>query len=253
MDISTILGLITGFGLVIGSIVMGGGASWFLNLPSAMIVVGGTIGAVLINYPISDLFGVAKIAKNVFFRKVLNTDKMIATLLDMSKIARRDGILALENKMEDIKDPFFAKGMKLMIDGVEPVVLSRILNTELEYISERHRLGAEIFMTMGNFAPAMGMVGTLIGLIKMLVQMEDPSSIGPAMAIALVTTFYGVLLANLIFLPAAGKLKTQSSGERMQRQLMISGILSIQSGDNPRVLEDKLHSFISPKERKTIF
>ena len=253
MDISTILGLITGFGLVIGSIVMGGGASWFLNLPSAMIVVGGTIGAVLINYPISDLFGVAKIARNVFFRKVLNTDKMIATLLDMSKIARRDGILALENKMEDIKDPFFAKGMKLMIDGVEPVVLSRILNTELEYISERHRLGAEIFMTMGNFAPAMGMVGTLIGLIKMLVQMEDPSSIGPAMAIALVTTFYGVLLANLIFLPAAGKLKTQSSGERMQRQLMISGILSIQSGDNPRVLEDKLHSFISPKERKTIF
>ncbi|MEA3486392.1 MAG: MotA/TolQ/ExbB proton channel family protein [Thermodesulfobacteriota bacterium] len=253
MDISTILGLIIGFGLVISAIAMGGGASWFLNGPSAMIVLGGTFGAVLINYPISDLLGVTKVAKNVFFRKGLKTEKMIETLLDMSKIARRDGILALENKMEDIKDPFFAKGMKLMIDGVEPGILSRILNTELEYISERHRLGAEIFTTMGNFAPAMGMVGTLIGLIKMLVEMEDPSAIGPAMAIALVTTFYGVLLANLVFLPAAGKLKTQSNSELMQRQLMISGILSIQSGDNPRVLEDKLHSFISPKKRKTVF
>jgi len=253
MDISTILGIIVGFGLVIGAITMGGGASWFVNAPSAMIVLGGTFGAVLINYPISDMLGVAKVAKHVFFRKELKTRKMIEMLLDMSKIARRDGILALEEKVEDVKDSFFAKGLTLMIDGVEPATLSRILNTELEYISERHRLGAEIFTTMGNFAPAMGMVGTLIGLIKMLVQMDDPSSIGPAMAIALVTTFYGVILANLIFLPAAGKLKTRSSSELMQKQLMISGILSIQSGDNPRVLEDKLHSFISPEKRKTVF
>ncbi len=253
MDISTILGIIIGFGLVGGAVSIGGGASWFLNTPSAMIVMGGTFGAVLINYPISDLLGVAKVARNVFFRKNLKTEEMIEMLLDLSKLARRDGILALEDKTEDIKDPFFVKGLTLMIDGVEPTVLSRILNTELEYISERHRLGAEIFTTMGNFAPAMGMVGTLIGLIKMLVQMDDPSSIGPAMAVALVTTFYGVVLANLVFLPAAGKLKTRSSSEVMQKQLMISGILSIQSGDNPRVLEDKLHSFISPKNRKTVF
>ena len=253
MDISTILGIIVGFGLVAGAVVMGGGASWFVNLPSAMIVLGGTFGAVLINYPISDLLGVSKVGKNVFFRKEMKTEKMIEILLDLSKVARRDGILALEDKVEDIKDSFFAKGLTLMIDGVEPATLSRILNTELEYISERHRLGAEIFTTMGNFAPAMGMVGTLIGLIKMLVQMDDPSSIGPAMAVALVTTFYGVILANLVFLPAAGKLKTRSSSEVTQKQLMISGILSIQSGDNPRVLEDKLHSYISPKNRKTVF
>ncbi|MBW2599844.1 MAG: MotA/TolQ/ExbB proton channel family protein [Deltaproteobacteria bacterium] len=213
MDISTILGIIVGFGLVGSAIAMGGGASWFINIPSAMIVLGGTFGAVLINYPVSDLLGVSKVAKNVFFRKTLKTEKMIEMLLDMSKIARRDGILALEDKME----------------------------------------GAEIFTTMGNFAPAMGMVGTLIGLIKMLVQMDDPSSIGPAMAVALVTTFYGVVLANLVFLPAAGKLKTRSNSELMQKQLMISGILSIQSGENPRVLEDKLHSFIPPKQRKTVF
>lgn len=253
MDISTILGIIVGFGLIIGAITIGGGASWFVNIPSAMIVLGGTFGAVLINYPISNMIGVVKVAKNVFFRKELETEKMIEMLLDMSKVARRDGILALEDKMEDIKDPFFTKGITLMIDGIEPATLSRILNTELEYISDRHRLGAEIFTTMGNFAPAMGMVGTLIGLIKMLVQMDDPSSIGPAMAVALVTTFYGVILANLVFLPAAGKLKTRSNSELMQKQLMISGILSIQSGDNPRVLEDKLHSFISPDKRKTVF
>ena len=253
MDIATILGMVVGFGLVIAAVIMGGGASWFVNLPSAMIVLGGTFGAVLINYPMSDMFGVAKVAKNVFFQQKLKTEKMIEMLLDLSKIARRDGILALEDKVEDIKDPFFAKGLTLMIDGVEPSILSRILDTELEYISERHRLGSEIFTTMGNFAPAMGMVGTLIGLIKMLVQMDDPSAIGPAMAVALVTTFYGVILANLIFLPAAGKLKTRSNSEIMQKQLMISGILSIQSGDNPRVLEDKLHSFIAPGQRKSVF
>ncbi len=238
---------------MIGAIFMGGGASWFLNAPAAMIVLGGTLGAVLINYPLSDILRVIKVAKNVFFQNELKTEKMIEMLLDMSKVARRDGILALEDKVEDIKDPFFAKGMTLMIDGIEPATLSRLLNTELEYISERHDLGAEIFTTMGNFAPAMGMVGTLIGLIKMLVQMDDPSSIGPAMAVALITTFYGVILANLIFLPAAGKLKTRSNSELMQKQLMISGILSIQSGDNPRILEDKLHSFISPGKRKTVF
>lgn len=236
-----------------GAVSIGGGLSWFLNLPAAMIVMGGTFGAVLINYPISDMLGVAKVAKNVFFQKELKTEEMIEMLLDMSKLARRDGILALEDKVEDIKDPFFAKGIMLMIDGTEPVTLSRILNTELEYISERHRQGAEMFTTMGNFAPAMGMVGTLIGLIKMLVQMDDPASIGPAMAIALVTTFYGIILANLVFLPAAGKLKTRTSSELLQKQLMINGILSIQSGDNPRVLEDKLNSFISPEKRKTIF
>ena len=250
MDISTILGIVFGFGLVISAMAVGGGLGWFINLPSAMIVLGGTLGASLINYPMSDIIGVVKVAKNIFFLKKLKTEKVIEMLVDMSKISRRDGILALEDKVEEIKDPFFAKGIMLMIDGIEPAALSRILHTELEFISERHRLGAEIFTTMGNFAPAMGMVGTLIGLIKMLVDMDDPSSIGPSMAIALITTFYGVILANLVFLPAAGKLKTRSSSEVMLKQLIISGILAVQSGDNPRILEEKLYSFISPGKRK---
>ncbi len=250
MDISTILGIIFGFGLVLGAMGSGGGLMAFVNTPSLMIVLGGTIGAILINYPMPDILGVAKVAKNVFFQKELKAEAAINKLVDMARIARRDGILALESQVEDISDPFFKKGVMLMIDGIEPAALSRILNTELEYVGERHRMGAEIFMTMGNFAPAMGMVGTLIGLVKMLMQMEDPSAIGPAMAVALITTFYGVIFANLIFLPIAGKLKARSAAELTVKQLIINGILSVQSGDNPRILEEKLHSFISPDERK---
>jgi len=253
MDLATIAGILSGFGLVIGAMAMGGGLSWFINIPSALIVVGGTFGAVLINYPITDMLGVIGVAKNVLFHKDLKVGKAIEMLVEMSKTARREGILALEKQVDTVDDAFFSKGIRLMIDGIEPAALSKILYTELEFIEERHKLGAEIFTTMGNFAPAMGMMGTLIGLVKMLMQMDDPSSIGPAMAVALITTFYGVILANLIFLPISGKLKTRSADELMMKQLLISGILSVQSGDNPRILEQKLHSFISPGERKSVF
>ncbi len=253
MDLGTLLGIVSGFGLVIIAMSMGGGFGAFVNAPSLMIVCGGTMGATLINYPISDILRVIKVAKNAFFSEKIKTKKIIETLIEMSKISRRDGILGLEKTLKDIKDPFFVKGMTLMIDGIEPTKLSELLDTEVEYIEERHRLGAEIFMTMGNFAPAMGMVGTLIGLVKMLMDMSDPSSIGPSMAVALLTTFYGVILANLIFLPISGKLKTRSAQELATKQLVMSGILSVQSGDNPRMLEQKLHSFVSPEERKTVF
>ncbi len=143
--------------------------------------------------------------------------------------------------------------MELVMDGVEPATLTTILETELESIAERHRMGAEIFTSLGSFAPAMGMTGTLIGLVKMLMQMNDPGSIGPSMSVAFVATFYGVVFANLVFLPIAGKLRTRSSQELLVKQLIIGGILSIQMGDNPRVLEQKLQSFISPGKRKSVF
>jgi chemotaxis protein MotA len=253
MDLGTLLGIVSGFGLVIIAMSLGGGLGTFINAPSIMIVCGGTMGAVLINYPISDVLGVIKVAKNAFFSQEVKTEKIMEMLIEMSKVSRREGILGLEKTLKDIKDPFFVKGMTLMIDGIEPAKLSELLDTEVEYIEERHRSGAEIFMTMGNFAPAMGMIGTLIGLVKMLMQMDDPSSIGPSMAVALITTFYGVILANLVFLPISGKLKTRSAQELATKQLIMSGILSVQSGDNPRLLEQKLHSFVSPKERKTVF
>lgn len=253
MDLATIVGIVCGFGLIIVAMSLGGGLFWFINAPSALIVLGGTFGAGLINYPLSDILGVVGVAKNVFFQKEQKVGEIIETLVEMSKVSRREGILALQKMTDDVKDSFFVKGVELMIDGIEPNVLTNILETELDFIAERHKLGAEIFTTLGNFAPAMGMIGTLIGLVKMLMQMDDPSSIGPAMAIALITTFYGVLLANLIFLPMAGKLKKRSSNELLAKQLIIGGILSIQSGDNPRVVEQKLHSFIAPRERKSVF
>ena len=253
MDFATIIGILGGFGLMIIAMATGGGLAWFLDGPSAMIVLGGTFGAVLINYPISDLLGVIKVAKNVFLGKKQQADIVINQLVEMSKLCRREGVISLQKMIKKTSDPFLIKAIHLILDGVDPAHVSEILETELDFIGERHRLGAEIFTTMGNFAPAMGLVGTLIGLVQMLKQMNSPGTIGPAMAVALITTFYGVILANLVFLPIAGKLKTRSSRELLLKQLIINGILSIQSGDNPRILEQKLHSFISPRERRSRF
>ena len=253
MDFATIIGILGGFGLVIAAVLSGGGLTWFLDGPSAMIVFGGTFGAVLINYPLSDVLGVIKVAKNAFLGKKGQADMVISQLVEMSKVCRREGLMALQKMLKQTKDPFLIKAINLVVDGVTPAHVSEILETELDFIGERHRLGAEIFTTMGNFAPAMGLVGTLIGLVQMLKQMNNPGMIGPSMAVALITTFYGVILANLVFLPIAGKLKNRSSQELLLKQLIINGILSIQSGDNPRVLEQKLHSYIAPRERTSRF
>jgi chemotaxis protein MotA len=255
VDFATIIGIIFGFGLMIIAMMSGGGLAWFVDGPSVMIVLGGTFGAVLINYPISELLGVIKVAKNAFRGKKQRADVVINQLVEMSKISRRDGLISLQRLIKENRerDPFLIKAINLVVDGVDPLHVSEILQTEIDFLGERHRLGAEIFTTMGNFAPAMGLVGTLIGLVQMLKQMNNPGSIGPAMAVALITTFYGVILANLVFLPIAGKLKTKSSQELLLKQLIINGILSIQSGDNPRVLEQKLHSYIAPQERRSRF
>jgi chemotaxis protein MotA len=253
VDVATIIGIIGGFGLVIIAMVSGGGIGWFVDGPSAMIVFGGTFGAVLINYPMSDLLGVIKVAKNAFRGNSQQAEALINQLVDMSKISRREGLISLQKMTDDNQDPFLAKAINLVVDGVDPMHVQEILETELDFLGERHRLGAEIFTTMGNFAPAMGLVGTLIGLVQMLKQMNNPGTIGPAMAVALITTFYGVILANLVFLPIAGKLKTRSSQEILLKQLIINGILSIQSGDNPRVLEQKLQSYVAPRQRRSRF
>jgi len=253
VDFATVIGILGGFGLVIVAMASGGGLAWFIDGPSAMIVFGGTFGAVLINYPIADVLGVIQVAKNAFRGKEQRTAAVINQLVEMSKISRKEGAIALQRMIPGARDPFLVKAIHLVVDGLDPAHVSQILETELDFIGERHRLGAEIFTTMGNFAPAMGLIGTLIGLVQMLKGMNDPGSIGPAMAIALITTFYGVILANLVFLPIAGKLKTKSAQELLIKQLIIHGILSIQSGDNPRILEQKLHSYIAPRERRSRF
>lgn len=254
LDIATIIGIIGTFSLVILAMISGGGdLAWFIDGPSLMIVLGGTAGVILINYRLSDMFCVIKVAKNAFFRKEFKVDEMIIIMAGMSKVARREGLLVLRDMKKQIRDPFFVKAVNMMVDGIEPEDMSNILQTELSFIAERQSLGADIFTKMGNFAPVMGMLGTLIGLIQMLMKMNEPLTIGPSMAIALITTFYGVVLSYFVFHPIAGKLRTKSAKELLVKKLIIRGLLSIQAGDNPRMVEQKLRSFAVPRQRRSLF
>jgi chemotaxis protein MotA len=236
-------------GLVVGSILLGGSGSWFINYPSIMIVLGGTMGATLINYPMADLVSVFKVTKNAFRHKSFQPISLIPQMVNFAKKARREGILSFESQLKHIHDPFLARCMQMAIDGMEAESIEEVLNTEILWLEERHRLGAEIYSTMGTFAPAMGMLGTIIGLVQMLMQMTDPAAIGAPMAVALLTTFYGTLLANLLFLPIAGKLRVRSKQEILTKQMVLQGIMAIQGGDNHRIVEQKLKAFISPKAR----
>jgi len=253
MDIATLLGIASAFGLVIFAIIMGGGISLFINLPSLMIVLGGTFGATMINYPIRDVLGALKVVKNVFLSKPASLNEVVGKFVEFAGKARREGILSLESNAKTIRDDFFRKGIQLSVDGVEPQSIKEILDTEINFLRDRHQLGAEIFQTMGAFAPALGMIGTLIGLVQMLQSMDDPNSIGPAMAVALLTTFYGSMLSNLVCLPVAGKLRTRSKEEIITKEMIVQGIISLSRGDNPRILEHKLMSFLAPKLRERTF
>jgi chemotaxis protein MotA len=251
VDITTLIGIAVAFGLVIISILMGGDGTWFINYPSIMIVMGGTMGATLLSYPLSEVLGVFKVAKNVFLHRSQIAGEYIPLMSGFAKKARQEGILSFESQLKDIKDPFLARGIQMAIDGMESSSIEDVMSIEIQYLQERHRLGSEIFTTMGTFAPAVGMLGTIIGLVQMLMQMEDPSQIGAPMAVALLTTFYGTMLANLLFLPVAGKLKTRSKQEVLVKQMILEGVIAIQSGDNHRVVEQKLKAFIAPKARLT--
>ena len=252
MDVATLLGIVSGFGLVVMAIKMGGGLIWFVNVPSLMIVMGGTLAITLINYPLSDVLSVMKVLKNAFLYKIPQLTGMLHKIVDLSRVARRDGILAMEKEVKKINEPFLGKGVELAVDGVEPDTIRNILENELFFTEDRHKKGAEIFTVMGTMAPAMGMIGTLIGLVNMLMVMDDHKSIGPAMAVALITTFYGSVLANLVFIPIAGKLKVRREDESKYKQLIIEGVTSIQFGDNPRVVEQKLNTYLSPGEQKLV-
>jgi chemotaxis protein MotA len=250
MDLATLIGLLMSFGLVGAAIVMGGNPLIFVDVPSILIVFGGTIGITLINYPLANVIGVIGVVKNTFFHTLDEPSKIIEQFIEYANKARREGILALEPVLKELSDDFLRKGLQMAVDGMEPQAIQEIMEIDIAYLQERHDLGAEIMSTMGGFAPAMGMIGTVIGLVQMLQSMDDPSSIGPSMAVALITTFYGAILANLLFNPMAGKLKTRSKEEVLLREMMLEGILSISRGENPRIVEEKLNSFLPPKLRK---
>lgn len=226
----------------------------FLDFPSMLIVVGGTIGATLINYPLKEVLGIVKVISHAFFQKLPQPSTLIPVLVEAAKKARVDGVLSLESIInESDHDPFFAKGLQLAIDGTEPDLINQIMDVEMHYIASRHKIGIGVLDAMGTFSPALGMIGTLIGLIMMLQSMNDPSAIGPAMAVALITTFYGSMLANLVFIPIAGKLRLRSEEEMLLKEIILAGILSIQSGDNPRIVEQKLNNYVPPKQRVSIY
>ncbi|RJQ84847.1 MAG: motility protein A [Desulfobacteraceae bacterium] len=249
MDLATLIGVVIASGLVLVSILMGGSSAWFINYPSLMIVFGGTMGATLINYPMSDVISMFKVTKNAFRHKTPNPLGLIPVMVDFAKKARREGILTFEQHIAAIDDPFLRRGIRMAVDGMESDAIEEVLSTEIMWLEERHRLGAEIYTTMGTFAPAVGMLGTIIGLVQMLMQMKDPSAIGGPMAVALLTTFYGTFLANLLFLPIAGKLRIRSRQEILTKQMVLHGILSIQAGDNHRIVAEKLKAFLSPAAR----
>lgn len=250
MDIATILGILSATGLVLGAIFMGSGLNVFINIPSLCIVLGGTIGVTLIAYPLKDFLSVIKVVQKALFTRNISATELISKFTSFASKTRKEGILALESEIKEVKDEFLKKGVQLSIDGLEPQQIQNILDTEIDFVRDRHKLGADIFTSMGTFAPAMGMIGTLIGLVQMLQSMDDPSTIGPAMAVALLTTFYGSLMANICCMPIAGKLKTRSKEEMLTKEMTIQGIMSLSNGDNPRILEQKLLAFLPPAKEK---
>ncbi len=250
MDIATIIGIVAGMGLVIMTILMGGDAGVFIHVPSMMIVFGGSVAATLVNFPLAEMVGVMKVVKKAFQGASTESFDLIGQIVDLSKKARREGLLAIDKELANVEDEFLRSGLEMAVDGTEAETIRTIMETELSYLMERHKKGQGIFNSLGMYAPAFGMIGTLIGLIAMLQKLDDPSQIGGGMAVALITTFYGALIANLIFLPIAGKLKNKSNEEVVLKEMIIEGVLSIQYGEHPKNIQRKLMNFIPPEMRE---
>lgn len=245
MEKTTVGGLILGVFCIVVSIMLDGNIFSYINPPSIFIVVGGVIAATMVAYPAKVLINVIKVAKNAFVPHEVDLSEDVEMIIGIANVARREGVLALEDVIGDNEDPFLKKGIMLIVDGSDPELVRGIMETELAFIKERHSQGQAVLLTMSAFSPAFGMVGTLIGLINMLRALDDVSSLGPSMAVALITTLYGVLLANLIFTPLAKKLKYASDEEYLRKELLLEGMLSIQDGENPRIIREKLNSFLA--------
>ncbi|MBS3982308.1 MAG: MotA/TolQ/ExbB proton channel family protein [Dethiobacter sp.] len=250
MDFMTILGIGLGLSLVLGSIALGGSILLFWNLPSLMITVGGSFAALLISFQMPQISMVVRVTKNAFFSEVDDIGELIQLFVRLGQKARREGLLALEDDLTVLNDPFLVSGLQMVIDGLDPTIIRDIMDTEIASTATRHRLGQDVFRTWGSLAPAFGMIGTLIGLIQMLTNLNDPAAIGPGMAVALLTTFYGALMANLIFIPMAGKLSIRSDAEISLKEAVVEGVLAIQAGTNPRILQEKMKAFASPSQRE---
>ncbi|MEO5364386.1 MAG: MotA/TolQ/ExbB proton channel family protein [Magnetococcus sp. DMHC-8] len=245
MDLATVIGLVMGFGLMVGAILLGGTLRMFFDLPGLMIVLGGVLATLFIKYRLIEVFSTVGVVTKAFVNKRPDVDRVIAQLIEMANMARKEGILALEKiKSEDL---FMQSAINHCVDGADPEFLSFVLNKNLDYLIGRHQRSISILDTIATMAPAFGLIGTLIGLVQMLANMSDPNTIGPAMATALMATFYGAILAHLVAVPLSGKLTLYSEDERLVRQVIIDGMVGIQKGVNPRMLQEALRAALPPR------
>ena len=251
MDLATLIGLFGAFAFILMAMLVGGDLVMFADTSSVFIVIGGSLFVVLMKYNVSQFFGAAKIAAKAFIFKTDKPDDLIAQIVTMADSARKGGFLALEEM--EVENPFLRKGIDLLVDGHDADTVRMMLRKDIALTNERHEQGASIFSSLGDVAPAMGMIGTLIGLVAMLSNMDDPKSIGPAMAVALLTTLYGSILANMVALPIADKLMLRKNEERLNRLLILDGVLAIQAGQNPRVIDSYLKNYLHEKKRRLNF
>lgn len=253
MDLGTILGLGLGAVMIVMSIITSGGSiMMYVNIPSVFMVIGGSFAAMLVANPLSRMLGIMSYIKLVLNMPNYEEERIISSLVNFSEKARREGLLALEDDLEEVEDEFTRKGIQLVVDGTDPEIIKNVLYNDLNQLQARHETGIKIFDDWGKIAPAFGMIGTLAGLIAMLANIEDSSSIGSGMSLALITTMYGAIFANLALIPIKSKLEDRDKMESLVKEIVIEGILSIQSGDNPRILEQKLVSFLPPVRREAI-
>lgn len=251
MDLATILGIVIAIAsLLVANILEGGHTSALLKGSAALIVFGGTIGATMTCFGLDELKSIGSLFKIAFTSQDYTPLKVIDIIVRFAEKARREGLLALEADIAEIDDEFLQKGIQLIVDGTDPELVRDILETELAYIEDRHHKAASIFEAAGGYAPTMGIIGTVMGLVHVLGNLSDPGNLGPAIATAFIATFYGVASANIIYLPIAAKLKNKSAREILVRELMMEGILSIQAGENPHIVKEKLKAFLSPNQRK---
>lgn len=245
MDLTTILGIVSGISLILLAILVESGLQIFISIPGLLIVAGGTIAATLISYPLNEVIKVIKIAGKAFYSNTKEPTYHMIELINLASVARKEGFLHLPTSAKKLNDFFILKGVQMIADGIPRQEIIRALNTEITIMQSRHKLGREIFQALGIFAPAFGLIGTLIGLVQMLSNLSDPNALGPGMSIAILTTFYGAVLSNLIFIPIANKLKRRSEQEFLLMQISKETILSIQAKETLTLLEDKLTSYIS--------
>ncbi len=249
MDPITLGGVILGNVLILIAVLLGGSIGAYIDPMSGIIVFGGSIAALLTAIPFAKILKMPAVLKRALGKPSGNPAKVIKDMVRFAEVARRDGILALEGMTDEMEDPLLITGIKMAVDGTDPELIEQIMEAELENMCTRHGAGKMMFDTLGRYAPAFGMIGTLVGLVAMLANMSDPSSIGAGMAAALLTTLYGAIIANVVFLPLADKLAMLSDDEYLVKMIIIKGVMSIQSGDNPRVVEQKLLTYLPPAQR----